>query len=172
MDEITFASLSPRLASRDLLLASPYDPAVWFLVSFWYLLISVLMYRFSRKSVPQNQENSCKSFSLILFALFSICIQKPIQHIWRVRSTGIRVILCVWMACGLILSIGYCTKLYSILAVPRYEDPIDTVEQLVQGATVDSHFVMTKKYAALWNRFMSAGAGNEVYHLFGQHMKR
>src|SRR5699024_3701631 len=99
-------------------------------------------------------------------------IQKSVEGIWRIRSNFIRIIACFWMICSLILSIGYCAKLYSIFAVPRFEDPIDTVAQLVNAATTDSHNVIVKMYSSLWNIYMHAGEENWIYYLLAQHMKR
>src|SRR5699024_10290774 len=119
--------------------ATPFTPAIWLLVAICFILLSITIYMVISKILNQRI-----SFSLILLELFSIYIHKPSETLCKSKLTFIRVVLCVWMICALILSIGCCTKLYSILTVPRLEEPVDTVAQLVQSATLDRHYIIAE----------------------------
>lgn len=84
-----------------------------------------------------------------------------------------RLIVGIWIFCALTLSTSYSSAFYSILTVPEYELPVDSVEDLSSIARSDSRTLLVKENSSNWLNFMSADPStNRVYHTIGMHLNR
>lgn len=84
-----------------------------------------------------------------------------------------RLLLATWMITSMILSTVYCTLFFSLVAVPQYDRPIDTREDLLRVATSDSHFLLTRGHTAFQTMFIYARRHqNALFYEIGRHMNR
>ena len=70
----------------------------------------------------------------------------------------------------LILSNAYSGVFYSILTIPEYDPPVDTLGDLMKLVKSDKVTIISS--ANVHHDFEHAGPDNEVYYKIGQHLRR
>lgn len=83
-----------------------------------------------------------------------------------------RIIYAVWILTALILSTGYGSVFYSMMTVPKYGKPFDTLDEFVQIAKTDSHYIMLDSKSAFFQKYVNSTPDQTFYYEIGQHIKR
>lgn len=108
-------------------------------------------------------------WSLLIF-LVHFCIATFLNQ--KEKHGAMRLIIGIWIFCALTLSTSYSSAFYSILTVPEFELPVDTVEDIRLLASSDSKYLLVKENSSNWLNFIGAGRENRVYHTIGVHLNR
>lgn len=107
--------------------------------------------------------------ALTCLATASICTATSLQWL---SIPQVRILYSVWILAVLILSHSYGGRFYSILAVPAFESPIDTVEDVIELARADRGFLVTIDHSSYLDTFLTSQADKGIYYLIGRHMAR
>ncbi|XP_077285106.1 putative glutamate receptor [Arctopsyche grandis] len=132
---ITCITPVPSLVARWLLPILPFNSLMWFSVLVAIVIGSLGLFITSRPT-----KNRFTAFESVMATVGILVVQvPPINN----PSAALRHVLCWLLLLSLILSNVYSSGLASSITVPKYEDPIDTVQQLVDrdmewGATHDA----------------------------------
>ena len=70
------------------------------------------------------------------------------------------------------MTTAYICSFYSILSIPTYDKPIDTVDDLLIVAKYDSKYIMMIKHSEYYTSMVYASPDSYVNHLIGQHINR
>jgi len=78
----------------------------------------------------------------------------------------------VWLFATLILSTAYSSIFYSILTIPIYDKPIDTIDDLVRVAKSDSHYLLLKGNSFYYTLFSKAKPRYTLFYTIRLHFER
>ena len=71
-----------------------------------------------------------------------------------------------------ILSNSYGGCFYSILTVPEFERPIDTVDDIIEIARTDRGYLVTIDHSSYLDTFLTSKPDEGIFYLIGRHMAR
>lgn len=108
----------------------------------------------------------------MLLNFFGILINRAMDQLWREQKLPIRILLTVWMFASLILTNIYSSDLYSILTVPISSRPIDTIDDIIDSAQSDHHYILMVNYTNTWSHIINSKPNDGMYHIIGQHLNR
>ena len=108
----------------------------------------------------------------ICFVLFATA-KKALRQIVHEQRASIRWIYASLLLATLVLSTFYSCSIFSILTLPRFESPVDTIADIERIAVTDSHSLIMRHNSMIADTFKKAKAEhNKLYHLIGQHLLR
>lgn len=84
----------------------------------------------------------------------------------------VRLLYGVWVPMVLVLANSYGGRFYSILALPEFEPPIDTLAALEAIARSDSGQLITFDDSSYLAMFQGAAPEDGVIYEIGRHMNR
>lgn len=89
---------------------------------------------------------------------------------------SISLLYSCWILASLILSIIFSSIIYSVLTIPEYERPIDTLEDLLRVARDRTKSLIVRSNVAQWNEFLQASRANtsaqsKVFRTIGTHLR-
>lgn len=90
---------------------------------------------------------------------------------WK-KSFEVRILITVWILGVLILSNSYSGCFYSILAIPEFELPIDTIADIQKISQSDRGYIITLTDSSYLQMFLTSVKEGGIFHLIGQHMNR
>ena len=93
-------------------------------------------------------------------------------QIWKESHNSLRFIYAFWMLSCLIMSNAYSSIFYSILTVPKYQDSVDSVEDISKIAQSDSRLLFIRDKTSTLNSILKAGRDDEMYHQIRKHFER
>lgn len=164
---ITFLSKQPGLSSRQWIIFSPFTLNVWSLILILFIILAITIQSFSRF----NSSNQSITFQDSLLQLVGIFLKQNIKRISCHAS--LRPFYACWLMFALVMSNAYGGRFYSMLALPKMEPPIDTIEEVVQLAMVDRIRITSYKSGSYLNDFLDARPEtNNVYYQLGQNIRR
>ncbi|XP_068229559.1 uncharacterized protein [Palaemon carinicauda] len=118
----------PKVKSRALAVLSPFPQEVWFSICAAVLLIGPVIYAVSNLPTDHQKRDAKYSFQRCAFNMFrSFVIQ---GNFIRGRRWSQRWILFCWYIFCLIFYALYSGMLTAVLAIPTYETPIDSLQDL------------------------------------------
>ena len=166
LNSITFMSHSPGLMQREWLITSPFSTVTWILIILFLdglTLLLTLMYRHWHFNV----------FITVHRDLFGILLnQNIIRDYKEFQCSATRLVLAFWILGALILSNAYSSSFYSILVVPVFGSPIDSIDDLIKVVQSDSKFIAMNGRSIYWYDLVNAKADNYVYYTLGEHLNR
>ncbi len=71
---------------------------------------------------------------------------------------------------ALLLSDAFSSMFYSTLTKPMHKLPVDTVADLLQAVSTNSHYVVTQNNSAVLSRILQASADDRVYSSIARQM--
>lgn len=183
-------SRSPNLRARDWLVFSPFSHEVWIGTILSLTTTAAVLYL----SLKLKWKNIVKppsgiAISLYLFAVYMgqsewkcsyLHINLVIYHLFCITATTfqwkksfqVRVLITVWILAVLILSNSYSGCFYSILAIPEFELPIDTVADIQKVSQFDRGYIITLADSSYLQMFITSVKEGGIFYLIGQHMNR
>ncbi len=172
VDELTFMSLSPKLLSRDWLVFAPFNLVVWLCNLSSGLLITVVAYGTLHSRFASDRYGirppSAVAISLQLYAVY---LGQSGSLRWEQVPT-VRLLYGFWVLAVLILANSYGGCFYSILAVPEFERPVDTLADVEEIARSDSGQLVTFADSSYLEMFVNASADAGLFYAIGQHLNR
>ena len=100
------------------------------------------------------------------FPLFKATITHALPY-----SHSVRILLATWILVSLILAHSYSGVFYSKLALLEFENPIDTIEDMMDLLDNDHFQLHTSRLRS--TDFLSATKDeNELFYKIGQHIRR
>ncbi|XP_068229311.1 probable glutamate receptor [Palaemon carinicauda] len=121
---------SPKEKTKVFAVFTSFDVKVWICLTAIVLMISPVIYIIShlRSRYHTDEEDVKDDIQWYAFNMFrSIIVQGNYIH---TKSGPTRLLLVIWFLCCLIFSASYSGMLTAVLAVPAYEKPIDSLEDL------------------------------------------
>lgn len=91
------------------------------------------------------------------------------------QTTTTNLAYLTWMLSCIVLSNIYSSVFYSMLTVPEYGRPIDTLVDLAHIASSDSHRILMKAHSGFQQRFQYSSAAKDaplIDRLIGEHINR
>lgn len=163
-------SQSPSLASRDWLVFSPFSLDVWMCNLGSGILLTGFVYGilYFHHHHHQTQLPSPISISLQLYAIY---LGQSDSLRWN-TIPAVRLLYGAWVLAVLILANSYGGCFYSILAVPEFEAPVDTLSDLETIANSDSGRLVTFADSSYLEMFVNSTSADGVFYTVGMHMNR
>nr|XP_027200935.1 uncharacterized protein LOC113794967 [Dermatophagoides pteronyssinus] len=144
VDEIAFISRIPKLRSRSWLVLEPFSHLLWFTMIIVFIIVSYILYFISKWEINHNynHKNISLSYRSIWLKLLAIIVN---QHAHVVMKTTLkqRMILIGWIVGNMVLVIAYSTEYYTFLALPQYDDPLLTKNDLIKVTQKMDHYLFT-----------------------------
>lgn len=84
----------------------------------------------------------------------------------------IRILYGTWVLSVLIIANSYGGCFYSILAVPEFEPPIDTILDIERISTKDDGFIITIADSSYLQMMTTAEPDEGIFYSIGQHINR
>ncbi|XP_064120826.1 glutamate receptor ionotropic, delta-2-like [Macrobrachium nipponense] len=122
------ASRVPRIKNRAIAVLSPFTPQVWLYITISILLMGPVVYAHSylmNKSLPAVAMLGLQWISFNMFR--NIVVQ---GNFIQTTFWSQRCVLFFWYCYCLVISALYSGMLTAVLAIPSYETPIDSLEDL------------------------------------------
>lgn len=175
ISQITFISQSPGRIMNNWISQS-LGNSIWLLnlTSFLFTLLSIYAIQIVlQKTVYEKVKMQKISLSFITWKLLAIYFRQQINLKTMLKCPlQIRLIYSFWLISAFLLSSFLCYSFYSILAVPKFASPIDTVEDLLAAIGDDSHFIITKDQSSMLNSYLYSKPENPIHYAIGQHINR
>ncbi len=76
-----------------------------------------------------------------------------------------------WILACLVLANAYSGVFYSLLALPKTEEPVDTIDQFLEHITAHDHLELVGS-VYISQLFLQASPANELFHRIGQRFNR
>ncbi|KAI2806526.1 hypothetical protein BLOT_008483 [Blomia tropicalis] len=167
-----FISRNDKLINRDWLILKPFPTIIWiFILAVFIVIISVMNIADRYHPTDKNGKYNLWKFERTT-RLIGIFLNQSVNT-WKERGNSSRLKYGVWMFSTLILSTNYNSIFYSLLTLPQYERPIDTVNDLMESIKDDSHTIWTQSnYEYLRRMFQRSPPQFKVLHEIGKHMTR
>lgn len=162
VDEIAFISRIPKLRSRSWLVLEPFSHLLWFTMIIVFIIVSYILYFISKWEINHNynHKNISLSYRSIWLKLLAIivnqrkyffidfCIKKSFfsnsdAHVVMKTTLKQRMILIGWIVGNMVLVIAYSTEYYTFLALPQYDDPLLTKNDLIKVTQKMDHYLFT-----------------------------
>ena len=86
--------------------------------------------------------------------------------------SSVRLLNAAWMLSVLILANSYGGRFYSILTLPEFEPPIDTLTDIERIAQNDQGSLQTFHDSSYLQMFLTAKPEDSILYTIGQHMNR
>lgn len=171
-DGMGFISRNDKLINRDWLILKPFPTIIWiFILAVFIVIISVMNIADRYHPTDKNGKYNLWKFERTT-RLIGIFLNQSVNT-WKERGNSSRLKYGVWMFSTLILSTNYISIFYSLLTLPQYERPIDTVNDLMESIKDDSHTIWTQSnYEYLRRMFQRSPPQFKVLHEIGKHMTR
>ncbi|KAF7286800.1 hypothetical protein GWI33_004205 [Rhynchophorus ferrugineus] len=165
---ITCIVPAPRLAASWLIPLYAYTPTMWLVVMATILTSMLSLYLFSLIYMPHDDRNKLDKTDV--FGKVFTCVSKPfiMQNVTNremIEGKHGRIFMTLVFISALVLSTTYDSGFATIMTIPRYENPINTVEDFVSsglywGATQDAWILSIKdtneiKYQTIVERFVA-----------------
>lgn len=160
---MAFISQAPLRARPDSVVTMPFETPVW--ASIALLTFCLLL------TLKWTVKDRFTLYDLTA-SLVGLSLAQSSQLFRNLVSLRSRLLIGPWMLALLILTNLYCSVFYSILTVPRYERPIDTIENIAQIARSDSHFILVRRQSTYSRRFTHASPDAGLFYAIGQHIRR
>lgn len=164
-------SHSPGLVQRKWIITSPFSTVTWILIILFLDCLTLVL-------TVLSKHWNFNSFITIHRDLIGILLnQNIIRDYKELQSTNsansaTRLVFAFWILGALILSNAYSSSFYSILVVPAFGNPIDSIDDLIRVAQSDSKFIVMNGRSIYWYDLVNAKADNYVYHTLGMHLNR
>src|SRR5882724_5388075 len=84
---------------------------------------------------------------------------------------SIRFYICLWLISTLILMKTYSGIFYSVLTLPEYKEPIETLDDLEKAAKSGEHSIITVPNSFYYDLFVHSPCCG-AYHTIGLNIKR
>lgn len=184
-------SRSPNLKARDWLVFIPFSYDVWICTLLSLTTIAAVLYltlKLKWKNVFKPPSGI--AISLYLFAVYTGQSECKFSYFtyqlsylsfyffntattfqWK-KSFQVRILITVWILAVLILSNSYSGCYYSILAIPEFEMPIDTIADIQKISQFDRGYVITLADSSYLQMFITSVKEGGIFYLIGQHMNR
>ncbi|XP_071537483.1 glutamate receptor ionotropic, delta-2-like isoform X2 [Panulirus ornatus] len=182
MESTTLVSPAPKKKNRSFAVFSPFTLEVWLCICLVTVLVGPVLYLVTRLLVMYFGEEDSVHFSLqsLSFNMYrNLMVQNNLiqSHHW-----SLRFIFFCWYLFSFYVYAMYSGTLTSVLAIPAFETPIDSLHELAQ-AHDDGHIISTtrdtsfeaalkvrdKKYvfinAQLNSKMKAAQYGREYYYI-------
>jgi hypothetical protein len=108
-----------------------FTPLMWILVLIVYLTASIIFWSLANVHTSVNEHVSYKNPVLCFLQTFSIILGEAVFV--RPHSWYLRLVFVVWVYYCLLINTAYQSSLIGVRSRPRFEPPIDTVEELLQS---------------------------------------
>ncbi|OTF70152.1 cell cycle checkpoint control protein RAD9A-like protein, partial [Euroglyphus maynei] len=102
--------------------------------------------------------------------LCAICLRQAVNFRHTRRSTPIRILYIGLMISMIVLTTFYCASYFTILNLKHYDNPIDTIEDLIKVLRDNTFIGQTLKLSSLIDLAMNARHG--PYYWLGINMRR
>lgn len=124
-----------------------------------------------------SKDRRFDTFIKIHYDLFGILLNQNIERDYKEQSSGAgnsatRLVLAFWILSALIFSNAYSSSFYSILMVPVFGKPINSIDDLIKIVKSDSKLIVMNGRSIYWQDFVNAKADNYVYYTLGKHLNR
>ena len=108
-----------------------FKPLMWLLVLIVYLIASVIFWSLANVHRSVKEHVSYKNPVVCFLQTFSIVLGEAVFV--RPYSWYLRLFFVVWVYYCLLINTAYQSSLISVLTHPRFEPPVDTLEELLDS---------------------------------------
>lgn len=161
---------SPGLIEHKWIITSPFSSVTWiFIILSLYCLTLFLLLLSKYKRFNTLISIHCD--------LTCILLNQNIEKDYKEQSSGsnntpTRLVLAFWILSALILSNAYSSAFYSILMVPVFGKPINSIDDLLEIVKSDSKLIVMNGRSIYWYDLVNSKADNYVYYTLGKHLNR
>lgn len=163
-------SRSPGLIQHKWIITSPFSTMTWILIIISLDCLTVFL-------LVLSKQRHFNTLITIHCDLFGILFHQNIERDYKEKSSSssnsiTRLILAFWILSAFILSNAYSSAFYSILVVPVFGKPIDSIDDLIKIVKSDSKLIIMNGRSIYWYNLVNAKADNYVYYTLGKHLNR
>lgn len=180
-DDLTFMVQSAGTEKSIQQVLRSFDRSVWAcavlsLVSLVVLLklvspsISVLKMIFIFLGIAFRQGMLTLIIHLTYDISFHPAIAIPLMR--RNHRPLIRLLLGLWLFVCFVLYSMFSSNLFASIVVLKFKPSLDTLDDLREAASSDSHSIVLAQGNSFLSRFTQADADNQLYHIIGEHINR
>ncbi|XP_054168915.1 glutamate receptor ionotropic, delta-1-like [Oppia nitens] len=157
---VTFVATKPGLKSRTWITITPFSTNVWLAIVMTFIITTLfLQYIYRIKHPGANRVDS------ISITLFGTLLQQSIIIIDS-KYLSLRLIICLWLMSTMILMKTYSGIFFSILTVPEYDEPIESLDDLVRASKLaDRYSVITVPNSAYFDLFVRSSCCSDYYYI-------
>ncbi|XP_068238588.1 probable glutamate receptor [Palaemon carinicauda] len=158
-------SRTPKEKNRALAVLSPFQSEIWFCVTLAVLLMGPVVYSIEYVVNKYVEDHNKIDFQWFHFNIFRSIVNQG-NHI-REESSPLRVVLTFWFLFCSVNAALYSGMLTATLAIPAYETPIDSLQDLPR-ATKEGFTIGTLAGGVYENFFKTATEGviRQTWNLF------
>nr|XP_045598246.1 glutamate receptor ionotropic, delta-1-like [Procambarus clarkii] len=167
MESTTLVSNAPKEKNRAFAVFSPFRAEVWMCICSVTTVIGPLLYALSRLMVKYlgMEDRTQYSMQSLAFNMYRTLMVQG--NLVRSPHWTLRFIFVFWYLFSFYIYAMYSATLTAVLAVPSFEKPIDSLEDLAQ-AHRDGYIIATTRDSSFAGAFQTAASGlfHEVWKLF------
>ncbi|XP_076069237.1 putative glutamate receptor [Oratosquilla oratoria] len=160
LESATFASRAPVEKNRALAAFSPFTVEVWLTLVATVGLFGPLIYMIqTSRTVLLRSKSSTHDHELheLAFNVFrSLLVQQNRLSVW---ATSSRVLFAFWYLFGVIIYALYSGTLTATLAVPSFEKPLNSLEDLLKFTSVEGAYMCYISGTSYESLFQDATSG-------------
>ena len=98
----------------------------------------------------------------------SFLLAQKIYH--KKLPSSNRLTYCSWIIFTMILSIAYSTRFYSMLTMPTYEKPINTIDDLMDALDGGRHQIINLARSSYFEYFLCSDESNKLFDKIRQNI--
>ncbi|KAJ6221499.1 hypothetical protein RDWZM_000044 [Blomia tropicalis] len=163
VNELSIVSHLPKMINNDWLMLKPFKFQVWLTLLISMSLLSIMLHR----SFHQQY-----TFVRVGTDLIGIYLKQGIMIVHKKIGHINRILLGSWIICTLILSTGYSSAFYSILTIPQYEKPIDSIDALIDAVDSQNYDLINVDKSLYTYHMIYATRENYIFYKLGQNINR
>ena len=170
-DELGFISQSSAEKPQIWLFMEPFSMLLWLIILISFFAILLTLYLTTKFLDYTHDPGKVPSFASMSMNLYAILLGKSINTDTR-EHYQIRIIYLLFILAMIVLSPAYCASFYSLLTIPKYQKPIDTIGDLLQAAQMGFYKIITVPHGAYYDTFVNSPSALTTLHIIGQHLNR